>query len=180
MGTKKLTIAMNGITGRMGYRQHLVRSILPLREEGLELPDGTRTTLPLVARDGALVATVARPPPSRHGHARTALALVRAAHHLAHLHPAPVAHQSFPGKALELDELAHVVPGVLASRVASSISRISTSADALVARETASTASMTLSKFAFASLIIAISSSERERMLPVTVLTPSARPSLPG
>ncbi len=50
------------------------------------------------------------------------------------MHPAPVAHQSFPGKALELDELAHVVPGVLASRVASSISRISTSADALVAR----------------------------------------------
>lgn len=42
MATKKLTIAMNGVTGRMGYRQHLVRSILPLREEGLELPDGTR------------------------------------------------------------------------------------------------------------------------------------------
>ena len=42
MGTKKLTIAMNGITGRMGYRQHLVRSILPIRDEGLELADGTR------------------------------------------------------------------------------------------------------------------------------------------
>ena len=42
MATKKFTIAMNGVTGRMGYRQHLVRSILPLRDEGLELPDGTR------------------------------------------------------------------------------------------------------------------------------------------
>ncbi|HRL48524.1 MAG TPA: Gfo/Idh/MocA family oxidoreductase [Propioniciclava sp.] len=42
MGTTKLTIAMNGVTGRMGYRQHLLRSILPLRDEGLELADGTR------------------------------------------------------------------------------------------------------------------------------------------
>lgn len=33
---------MNGVTGRMGYRQHLVRSILALREEGgLDLGDGT-------------------------------------------------------------------------------------------------------------------------------------------
>jgi predicted dehydrogenase len=42
MGTTKLTIAMNGVTGRMGCRQHLLRSILPLRDEGLELADGTR------------------------------------------------------------------------------------------------------------------------------------------
>ena len=42
MGTTKLTIAMNGVTGRMGHRQHLLRSILPLRDEGLELADGTR------------------------------------------------------------------------------------------------------------------------------------------
>ena len=34
-------IAMNGVTGRMGYRQHLVRSILAIREQGgLLLPDG--------------------------------------------------------------------------------------------------------------------------------------------
>ncbi|WP_034591141.1 Gfo/Idh/MocA family protein [Hamadaea tsunoensis] len=33
---------MNGVTGRMGYRQHLVRSLLAIREEGgLNLPDGT-------------------------------------------------------------------------------------------------------------------------------------------
>ncbi|MCA4131878.1 hypothetical protein [Arthrobacter sp. M4] len=25
---------MNGITGRMGYRQHLLRSILPIRDAG--------------------------------------------------------------------------------------------------------------------------------------------------
>lgn len=29
-----LRIAMNGITGRMGYRQHLLRSILPIRDQG--------------------------------------------------------------------------------------------------------------------------------------------------
>lgn len=41
--TTTLRIAMNGITGRMGYRQHLVRSILPIRDAGgVELPDGTR------------------------------------------------------------------------------------------------------------------------------------------
>ncbi|MEU8686167.1 Gfo/Idh/MocA family oxidoreductase [Streptomyces sp. NPDC048611] len=36
-------IAMNGVTGRMGHRQHLVRSVLALRDQGgLELADGTR------------------------------------------------------------------------------------------------------------------------------------------
>ncbi|UKY50362.1 Gfo/Idh/MocA family protein [Streptomyces inhibens] len=35
-------IAMNGVTGRMGHRQHLVRSLLALRAQGgLELADGT-------------------------------------------------------------------------------------------------------------------------------------------
>ncbi|GAU68094.1 oxidoreductase [Streptomyces sp. NBRC 110611] len=35
-------IAMNGVTGRMGHRQHLVRSVLALRAQGgLELADGT-------------------------------------------------------------------------------------------------------------------------------------------
>lgn len=38
-----LRIAMNGITGRMGYRQHLVRSILAIRDQGgVTLPDGSR------------------------------------------------------------------------------------------------------------------------------------------
>ncbi|TGO05717.1 Gfo/Idh/MocA family protein [Serinibacter arcticus] len=40
--TRTLRIAMNGITGRMGYRQHLLRSILPIREQGgVTLPDGS-------------------------------------------------------------------------------------------------------------------------------------------
>lgn len=65
MGTKKLTIAMNGITGRMGYRQHLVRSILPIRDEGLELADGTRVEVEpiLVGRRPDAVAEIAE----RHG-----------------------------------------------------------------------------------------------------------------
>lgn len=65
MGPTKLTIAMNGITGRMGYRQHLVRSILPLREEGIELPDGTRIEVEpiLVGRRPDAVAEIAE----RHG-----------------------------------------------------------------------------------------------------------------
>lgn len=36
-------ILMNGVTGRMGYRQHLLRSILAIREDGgIPLPDGSR------------------------------------------------------------------------------------------------------------------------------------------
>ncbi|WP_117210653.1 Gfo/Idh/MocA family protein [Allorhizocola rhizosphaerae] len=43
MDRKSIGIIMNGVTGRMGYRQHLVRSILAIREQGgLALPDGTR------------------------------------------------------------------------------------------------------------------------------------------
>ncbi|MDT0443275.1 MULTISPECIES: Gfo/Idh/MocA family oxidoreductase [unclassified Streptomyces] len=43
MTTKKtVRIAMNGVTGRMGYRQHLVRSILAIREQGgVDLGDGS-------------------------------------------------------------------------------------------------------------------------------------------
>ncbi|GAA1849034.1 Gfo/Idh/MocA family oxidoreductase [Myceligenerans crystallogenes] len=41
--TRTLRIAMNGVTGRMGYRQHLLRSILPIREQGgVTLADGSR------------------------------------------------------------------------------------------------------------------------------------------
>lgn len=58
----RLVIAMNGITGRMGYRQHLVRSILALREEGgLLLPDGSRVQLEpiLVGRNEAKLKDIA-------------------------------------------------------------------------------------------------------------------------
>lgn len=40
---KTIGIIMNGVTGRMGTNQHLVRSILAIREQGgVELADGTR------------------------------------------------------------------------------------------------------------------------------------------
>src|SRR4051794_14388389 len=43
MATRTIGIIMNGITGRMGYRQHLVRSILAIRDQGgVELADGSR------------------------------------------------------------------------------------------------------------------------------------------
>jgi predicted dehydrogenase len=39
---KVLHVAVNGVTGRMGYRQHLVRSLLSIREQGgVRLADGT-------------------------------------------------------------------------------------------------------------------------------------------
>jgi len=53
---------MNGITGRMGYRQHLVRSILPIRDEGgVELEDGTRVQVEpvLVGRNEARLREIA-------------------------------------------------------------------------------------------------------------------------
>ncbi|MFG2496844.1 Gfo/Idh/MocA family protein [Streptomyces sp. NPDC048441] len=46
MTRKTVRIAMNGVTGRMGYRQHLVRSLLALREQGgLGLGDAEGTVL---------------------------------------------------------------------------------------------------------------------------------------
>jgi predicted dehydrogenase len=43
MTTRTVRIIMNGVTGRMGYRQHLVRSILAIRDDGgILLKDGTR------------------------------------------------------------------------------------------------------------------------------------------
>jgi len=66
MATVPLGIVMNGVTGRMGYRQHLCRSILAIREEGgVALPDGTRV-MPepvLVGRDETRLADIA----ARHG-----------------------------------------------------------------------------------------------------------------
>jgi predicted dehydrogenase len=42
MTRKIVSVALNGVTGRMGYRQHLVRSLLSIREQGgVALEDGT-------------------------------------------------------------------------------------------------------------------------------------------
>ncbi|MEY9875018.1 putative dehydrogenase [Streptacidiphilus sp. MAP12-33] len=66
MNRRSIGIVMNGVTGRMGYRQHLVRSILALREQGgLTLPDGT-VVWPepvLVGRDADKLRAIAE----RHG-----------------------------------------------------------------------------------------------------------------
>ncbi|MEU4311088.1 Gfo/Idh/MocA family oxidoreductase [Nocardia sp. NPDC024068] len=59
---RTLRIAMNGVTGRMGYRQHLMRSILPIRDGGgLLLADGTRVLVEpiLVGRNAAKLAELA-------------------------------------------------------------------------------------------------------------------------
>ncbi|MEP7765506.1 Gfo/Idh/MocA family oxidoreductase [Sanguibacter sp. 25GB23B1] len=62
MTTRTLRIAMNGITGRMGYRQHLVRSILPIRDAGgFTLEDGTKVQVEpiLVGRNEAKIRELA-------------------------------------------------------------------------------------------------------------------------
>lgn len=54
MSAASLGVVMNGVTGRMGYRQHLLRSVLAIREQGgVELSDGTLVQLEplLVGRD---------------------------------------------------------------------------------------------------------------------------------
>ncbi len=63
MSEKRLGIIMNGVTGRMGKNQHLIRSILEIMEAGgLELADGTRV-MPdpiLVGRDAGRMGALAR------------------------------------------------------------------------------------------------------------------------
>ena len=57
-----LGIIMNGVTGRMGYRQHLVRSILAIRDQGgVALADGSRVQLEpiLVGRNATTLAEIA-------------------------------------------------------------------------------------------------------------------------
>ncbi|MBV9218599.1 MAG: Gfo/Idh/MocA family oxidoreductase [Methylobacteriaceae bacterium] len=63
MTTRRLGVIMNGVTGRMGTNQHLVRSILAIKAEGgCRLADGTRV-LPdpiLVGRNAAKTEALAR------------------------------------------------------------------------------------------------------------------------
>ena len=63
MATQRLGLIMHGITGRMGYNQHLVRSICAIRKQGgVVLPDGSRV-IPdpiLVGRDADKVERIAR------------------------------------------------------------------------------------------------------------------------
>jgi predicted dehydrogenase len=63
VATQRLGIIMNGVTGRMGLNQHLVRSILAIRAQGgVALPNGDRV-MPdpiLVGRNAEKVAALAR------------------------------------------------------------------------------------------------------------------------
>lgn len=43
MAERRIGVIMHGVTGRMGMNQHLIRSVLAIREQGgIELADGTR------------------------------------------------------------------------------------------------------------------------------------------
>src|SRR5215218_3196980 len=62
MAQHTVRVIMNGVTGRMGYRQHLLRSILPIRADGgVLLPDGDRVTVEpiLVGRNAEKLAALA-------------------------------------------------------------------------------------------------------------------------
>jgi predicted dehydrogenase len=66
MNRRPIGIVLNGVTGRMGYRQHLVRSLLAIRADGgLPLADGTRLWPEpvLVGRNEGKLAEIA----GRHG-----------------------------------------------------------------------------------------------------------------
>jgi predicted dehydrogenase len=66
MAQRTVRVIMNGVTGRMGYRQHLVRSILAIRDDGgVTLPGGDRITVEpiLVGRSADKLATLA----AKHG-----------------------------------------------------------------------------------------------------------------
>jgi predicted dehydrogenase len=74
MARKTMHVALNGVTGRMGYRQHLVRSLLAIRDQGgVPLPDGT-CIYPepiLVGRTESKLAEIAQ----RHGISRWSTSL---------------------------------------------------------------------------------------------------------
>jgi predicted dehydrogenase len=63
MSDKRIGIIMHGVTGRMGMNQHLIRSILEIRDQGgVALKDGTRV-MPdpiLVGRNPAKIEELAR------------------------------------------------------------------------------------------------------------------------
>jgi len=71
VAVREIGIIMHGVTGRMGYNQHLVRSIVAIREQGgVALPDGDRA-MPnpiLVGRNLEKVSELAE----RHGIERVA------------------------------------------------------------------------------------------------------------
>lgn len=63
MATTRIGIILHGITGRMGYNQHLVRSLLAIRDQGgVVLPNGDKAVpdLILVGRNKDKIAEIAK------------------------------------------------------------------------------------------------------------------------
>lgn len=63
MTTKRLGLIMNGVTGRMGLNQHLIRSIVAIREQGGVLLSNGDRIMPdpiLVGRDAEKVGALAK------------------------------------------------------------------------------------------------------------------------
>ncbi|MGW4793230.1 Gfo/Idh/MocA family protein [Nonomuraea sp. NPDC004297] len=66
MSVRTIGVVMNGVTGRMGYRQHLLRSVLAINEQGgVTLSDGSRVKLKpvLVGRNADKLSDIA----TKHG-----------------------------------------------------------------------------------------------------------------
>src|SRR5690242_19420466 len=62
MTTKRLGLIMNGVTGRMGLNQHLIRSIVAIRDQGGVLLSNGDRVMPdpiLVGRDAEKVGALA-------------------------------------------------------------------------------------------------------------------------
>jgi len=69
MAERRIGLIMHGVTGRMGYNQHLVRSILAIRDQGgVALSNGDRLVpdIIIVGRDGDKISRIAQ----RHNIAR--------------------------------------------------------------------------------------------------------------
>ena len=67
MDTIRVGIIMNGVTGRMGTNQHLVRSINAIRAQGGVALAAGRTIMPdpiLVGRNAAKLEALAQGPPA--------------------------------------------------------------------------------------------------------------------
>jgi predicted dehydrogenase len=63
MTTRRLGVIMNGVTGRMGLNQHLIRSIIAIRNQGGVRLSGGDRVMPdpiLVGRDSAKVERLAK------------------------------------------------------------------------------------------------------------------------
>ena len=63
MAERRLGLIMHGVTGRMGYNQHLVRSILAIRDQGgVALANGDRLVVDpiIVGRDGDKIERLAK------------------------------------------------------------------------------------------------------------------------